>query len=220
MKGIKITILSLIALLLLDACSIQSRRYRKGFHVESLAKRSKSSVVNTKEVNQLVKVASDKNEKQDLAPINSIAESEHPVSSKAISKKSSTGKTAYKIKLAKQYKTIKTFKKSLEDSLQKRNYPTLKTIPNSEGTHNKVAVGAFVLAMVSIFCTIITFAVPIFSLLAFLTALVSFILAIVALVQFKKDTRKGKGLAIAALVLCILYFLFFLLVLALIAAAI
>jgi hypothetical protein len=204
----------------LDACSIQSRRYRKGFHVESLAKRSKSSSIHTKDVADLVKVSSDKNEKQDLATIHSISESENQVNSKSIAKKNTTGKVVSKVKLAKQYRTIKSFKKLVDDSLQKKNYPTLKTIPSAEGTHNKVAVGAFVLAMVSIFCTLVSVAIPIFSLLAFLTALVSFILAIVAMVQFGKDTRKGKGLAIAALVLSILYFLFFLVVLFLIAATI
>jgi hypothetical protein len=220
MKGLKITILSLIALLLLDACSIQSRRYRKGFHVESLAKRSKSTAVNSKEVIQLVKVTSDKNDKQVMVLVNSMSPSENQVSQKSIVKKSVTRNNSSRINLANHYKTFKTFKKSIEDSIQRKNYPTLKTYSKPEGTHNKVAVGAFVFAMVSIFSTILSTVNPLFILLSVLAALLSLILSIVALAQFSKDTRKGRGLAIAAMVLSIIYFLIILLGIALVAAII
>jgi hypothetical protein len=203
MKGVKITILSLIALLLLDSCSIQSRRYRKGFHVESLAKRSKSSTINTKEVNQLVKIASDKSEKQDLVSGKSDAESGDQVSSKAIAKKSATRKTSNKINLAEQYKTLKTFKKSLEDSLQKRNYPTLKTNSGQEDKYNKLAVASFVLVLSSLVLSFI----PIIPGILFL---LGFIFSIIALVQLKKEPMKGRGLAIAALVICCIFLFIFL----------
>jgi hypothetical protein len=219
MKGVKITILSLIALLLLDSCSIQSRRYRKGFHVESLAKRSKSSTINTKEVNQLVKIASDKSEKQDLVSGKSDAESGDQVSSKAIAKKRAVEKTVNKVKLAKHYKTIKTFKKSNEDDLQKKNRPVLLAKPETQSEYNHIAVGSFVAAIASMFATLISGVIPILFLVGLFLALISFILSLVALSQIKKDDKKGKGLAIAALVLSIIYFIIILiLIIAVIAA--
>jgi hypothetical protein len=206
MKTLKITILALVAVLLLDACSIQSRRYRKGFHIESLAKHAKSAnEPKTKDLSQLNKTQSDANVALDVNANASSSEVNEPT---AVVAKAPVAKESKSRKVSglKVFRTLKTFKKEIQQQVEKKNAIKSKLAEPKESEFNQMAVASFVVAMLSILSTLISGAVPIFGLLGLILALLSLIFSIVALSQLKKAEKKGKGLAIAALVLSIIYF--------------
>ncbi len=218
MKTLKITILALVAVLLLDACSIQSRRYRKGFHVESFAKHTKSTnEPKTKDLKHLNKVQSDVTIASEMNGQSNGAEVKETTTIVAKAPVSEVSKSK-KVSAVKVFRTVKAFKKEIQKQVEKKN--TSKPVVGSpmESEFNQIAVASFVLAMLSIVATIASVAIPLAGLLGLLLALGSLILSIIALSQLNKVEKKGKGLAIAALVLSIIYFVILLLSIALIAS--
>ncbi len=206
MKTLKITILALVAVLLLDACSIQSRRYRKGFHIESLAKHTKSvNEPKTKDLSQLNKIQSDANATLDVNTNTSNSEVNEPTAVVAKAPVAKESKSR-KVSALKVFRTLKTFKKEIQQQVEKKNAIKSKLAEPKESEFNQMAVASFVVAMLSILSTLISGAIPIFGFVGLLLALLSLIFSIVALSQLKKAEKKGKGLAIAALVLSIIYF--------------
>ncbi len=193
MKYFYSIILLCLSVLFLDSCSIQSRRYRKGFHVESLARKTKHSSESK------LQTAKPQPKPENLS-LKHLPKKESEVSingeQNLMAQKSESHQKMSPIKKAHQsYKTFKQFKKSIQLEIDKGNALPTKIIEDgSEKKYNRLAVASFVLVISSLVLSFI----PIIPGILFL---LGFIFSIIALVQLKNKPQKGRGLAIAALVI-------------------